>query len=94
MSDYGWSGKNLQISHGSAYKIIFSWLGCHEVCARLALKQLTVLHNQTHLDICQEHLNRYGNECDTLGGIVSGDKTWIDHIEPESKWQCMEWKRP
>jgi hypothetical protein len=33
------------------------------------------LHNQTHLDICQEHWKLYGNECDTLDGIVSGDKT-------------------
>ncbi|PNF13580.1 hypothetical protein B7P43_G18274 [Cryptotermes secundus] len=51
---------HLKISHGSAYEIIHNRLGFHKVCARWVPKQLTVLHKQTHLDICQQHLEHYG----------------------------------
>ena len=46
----------LYISHGSAYEIIHNRLGFHKVCARWVPKQLTMLHKQTHLDICQQKL--------------------------------------
>ncbi|PNF15535.1 hypothetical protein B7P43_G16529, partial [Cryptotermes secundus] len=66
-----------------------------KVCARWVPKQLTVLHKQTRLDICQQHLDRYGNERDVfLDRIITGDETWIHHCEPESKRQSMEWKHP
>lgn len=44
----------LQISHGSAYEIIHNRLSFHKVCARWVPKQLTELHKQTRLDICQK----------------------------------------
>lgn len=85
----------LQISHGSAYEIIHNRLGFHKVCARWVPKQLTMLHKQTRLDICQQNLDRYGNEGDAfLDRIITGDETWIHHYEPESKRQSMEWKHP
>ena len=43
-------------------------LGFHKVCARWVPKQLTEVHKQTHMDICQKHLDRYGNEQDNLLG--------------------------
>ena len=86
---------HLKISHGSAYEIIHNRLGFHKVCARWVPKQLTVLHKQTRLDICQQHLDCYGNERDVfLDRIITGDETWIHHCEPESKRQSMEWKHP
>ena len=85
----------LQISHGSAYEIIHNRLGFNKVCARWVPKQLTQLHKQQRLDICQKHLDRYGNERDVfLNRIVTGDETWVHHYEPESKRQSMEWKHP
>ena len=85
----------LQISHGSAYEIIYSRLGFHKVCARWVPKQLTQLHKQTRLDMCKKHLDRYVNERDNfLDRIVTGDETWIHYYEPESKRQSMEWKHP
>ena len=47
----------LQISHGSAYEIMHNRLGFHKVCARWISKQLTMLHKQTRLDICQQNLS-------------------------------------
>jgi hypothetical protein len=50
-----------------------------------------MLHNQTSLDICQQHLDRYGNERDTfLDRIITGDEKWLHHCNPESKWNSME----
>lgn len=77
---------HLQISHGSAYEIIQNRLGFHKVCVRWVPKQLTVLHKQTRLDICQTHLHRYGNERDSfLDRLITGDETRIHHYEAESK---------
>ena len=56
----------LQISHGSAYEIIYNRLGLHKVCARWIPKQLKMLHKQTCLDICQQNLDRYDKERDAF----------------------------
>ena len=84
----------LQISHGSAYEM-HNKLGFHKVCARWVAKQLTEVHKQMLVDICQKHLDHYGNERDIfLDRIITGDETWVHHYKLESKWQSMEWKHP
>ena len=82
----------LQISHGSAYKLMHNKLGFHKVCARWVPKQLTEVHKQMHVDICQKHLDRFGNERDIFLDRITGDLTWVHHYELESKRQSMEWK--
>jgi hypothetical protein len=50
------------------------------------------VHKQKHLDICQQHLNHYGNEYETFfDRIVTGYGTQIHHYELENKWQSMQW---
>jgi hypothetical protein len=58
--------KGLQISHGSAYEIFHNTLGFHKICAGWVPKQLAMLYNQMPLDNYQQHLDRYGNECDAF----------------------------
>ena len=83
----------LQISHGSAYELIHNRLGFHKFCARWFPKQLTMLHKQTRLDICQKNLDRYDKEYAAfLDRIITGDETRVHHYEPECKRQSMEWK--
>jgi len=85
----------LQISHGSAYEIIHNRLGFHKVCARWVPKQLSILHKQMCLDICQQNLDHYDKEGDAfLDRIITVDETWVHHYEPECKRQIMEWKHP
>ena len=58
-------------------------------------QKLTEVHKQTHIDICQKHLDRYDNERDIfLDRIITDDKTWVHHYKLESKRQSMEWKHP
>jgi hypothetical protein len=48
-----------------------------------------------HMYNCQQHVDCYGNEHDALlNRIITGDETWIQYCEPESKQQSMEWKHP
>jgi hypothetical protein len=85
----------LQINYGYAFKIIRNRLRFHKVCARWDLKELTMLHTQTHLGIYQENWVRYGNDLDAFfGRIITGNETWISHCEPESKWHSMEGNYP
>jgi hypothetical protein len=47
------------------------------------------------LDICQQHLDHYGNKhAAFLDIIIAVDDTWIYHCELGSKQQSMEWKHP
>ena len=58
-------------------------------------KQLSVLRIETRLDICQQNLDQFDKEGDAfLDRIITGDKTWVHHYEPECKWQSMDWKLP
>ena len=47
----------LQISHGSDYELMHNKLGFHKICARWVPKQLSEVHKQTRVDICQKHLH-------------------------------------
>jgi hypothetical protein len=49
-----------------------------------------MLQHQTHLDICQHHLDHYDNEHVFLDRIITGDETWIHYCELESKRQSIE----
>lgn len=54
-----------QISHCSAYEIIHSRLAFSKVCARWIPEQLTELHKEKRLDICQKLVDVCGTEGDT-----------------------------
>ena len=85
----------LQISHGSAYEMMHNKLEFHKVFTRWVPKQLTEVHKQSRVDICQKHLNHYGNERDVfLDRIITGDETWVHHYEQESKRQSTYWNHP
>ena len=74
----------LQIIHGSAYQTMHKKLGFHKVCARWVPKQLTEVHKQTRVDICQKHLDRCGNKRDIfLDSII----TVMKHGSSSTRWR-------
>ena len=76
----------LQIRHDSTYEMLYNKFGFHKVCARLVPKQLTGVHKQTLVDICQKQLDLHGNEQDIfLDRNITGDETWVNHYEAESE---------
>ena len=82
-----------QISGTLLYDIVSSHLGCRKVCARgcpICLQRST---KKQRAACALTYLMRYHKEEDsTLSHIVTGDKTWVSHITPESKQQSLHWK--
>ena len=49
---------------------------------------------QTHMDICLEHLLQYEIEGDEfLDCIVKGDKSWCLYYDPETKCTSQQWQQ-
>jgi len=78
---------------GLLYDTGSSHSGYRKVCARWVPKMLTEEHIKTRLACALTFLMRYHKEGDgMLRHIVTGDKTWVSHITPESKQQSLHWK--
>ena len=83
----------LGISQGTAYSLVHDILGFHKVAARWVPRHLTEEHKRNRQHICSSLLERYNREGDNfLNRIITGDKTWFHHYEPETKRQSMQWK--
>ncbi|PNF18003.1 hypothetical protein B7P43_G13308 [Cryptotermes secundus] len=83
--------RKLGIGHSAVQEMIES-LGYRKVCARWVQWLLTEDHKGQQKAVTSELLQRYGHEGDDfLFCIVTGDKSWFHHFEPETKWQSMEW---
>ncbi|GFX10012.1 uncharacterized protein TNCV_4101511 [Trichonephila clavipes] len=80
------------VSRSVVYKIVTVDLNIKKLCSRWVLR----LYSKTQREgfvISLDFLNRYEEEGDDdmLSRIVTGDKTWVSHITPESRQQSMEW---
>jgi len=83
------------MSHGSAYNIVHDDLRYRTACRRWVPRNLSHDHKRAWQAICQEHFDRHACEGDDfLHQIVTGDKSWVYHYEPESKIQSMQWNHP
>jgi len=81
------------MSHGCAYSIVYDDLGYRKVCSRWVPRHLSNNPKCAWQTICQEHLDRYVREGDAfLHRIVTRDKSWVYHYDPESERQSMQWK--
>jgi transposase len=89
--DYRWvtideTAIEFNVSHGSVYNIVHNDLGYRKVCSRWVPRQLSDDHKRARQTICQEHLDHSTREVEAfLHRIVTGDKSWVNHYEPESK---------
>jgi hypothetical protein len=79
--------KQLNISIGSAYSVVYDNLQYHKVCARWVSKELMD-------DICFCHLAHYCKGGNFLQQIITGNKTWIHHYQPDTKRKSMQCKHP
>ena len=54
-------------------------------------RKFTEMNKQQQMQCCEQLLKRYRDKADGfLFNIVTGDKTWADHYDPEEKRQRME----
>jgi hypothetical protein len=71
---------------------IIHQLGYAKVCALSVPRSLTEEHKEQRKIVFSELLARYEAEGeDFLSTIVTSDKTWIHHFQPQTKRQSMEW---
>ena len=64
-----------------------------KVGARWVPRMLTQEHKEHLMQVSQDLLNQYETEGDSfLDRIITGDETWCQHYEPESKRQSVEWR--
>ena len=83
---------HLHMSHGSAHHIVHD-LQFHKVSARWVPRQLTAELKERRVDACQELLKRFEAEDDGfLGRTVTGDETWVQYHQPETKKASKEWR--
>jgi len=85
---------HLDNSIGSAYAILHDDLRYRKVCARWVPKELTVVHKRQRVEVANQFVRRYEEDPSILVRILTADKTWVHHYDPDSKRQSMEWKHP
>jgi len=77
----------------NALEMMVVTLKYRKVCTRWVPQMLTKEHEEHCMQVCQDLLNQYEAEGDSfLDRIITGDKTWCHHHEPESKRQSMDWR--
>jgi histone-lysine N-methyltransferase SETMAR len=84
----------LSVSSGSAMAIIDA-LGYSKVCARWVPRSLTTENRRKRKAISSELLECFDAEGEAFfSRIVTGDETWDNHCELETKRQSVEWHHP
>jgi len=83
---------HLDISYGSAYAILH--LGYRKVCTRWVLREFTVVQKRQRVEVATQLVRRYEEDPCVLERIVTGVETRVNHCDPGSKRQRMEWRHP
>jgi hypothetical protein len=81
-----------QVSRTLLFEIVTKKLGYHKFCARWVPKMLTDRHKEQRMGAALTFLEAYHDHGDALlDRIVTGDETWVKHVNSETKLQSMEW---
>jgi len=83
---------HLDISYGSAYAILH--LGYRKVCARWVPREFTVVQKRQRVEVATQLFRRYEEDPSILERIVTGVETRVNHCDPGSKRQRIEWRHP
>ena len=84
----------LGISHGSVSTILHDRLGMRKLTARWVPKSLSDEQMATRASVCSTLFKRFRSKDDFLLRLVTVDKTWVRHNEPENKAQSRQWVGP
>ncbi|GFV05780.1 histone-lysine N-methyltransferase SETMAR [Trichonephila clavipes] len=80
------------ISRTVLYETVTGKLGYWKFCARWVPKMLTEIHKTSRMSAALEFLSRYHTDGeDFLNRMVTGDETWVAHVNVETKQQSMAW---
>lgn len=81
-----------QVSRTLLFEIVTQRLRYHKFCARWVPKILTDHHKGQRMGAALSFLEAYDRHGDSLlDCIVTGDETWVKHVNCETKLQSMQW---
>ncbi|GFW83103.1 histone-lysine N-methyltransferase SETMAR [Trichonephila clavipes] len=81
------------VGRTTLHKVVSEKLKFRKLYARWVPRLLTEENKLKIMACAFDFLDRYHKEGDQfLERIVTGDETWVSHINPESKRQSMEWR--
>ena len=85
----------MKISSGSLTRIFVDCLGVKKRCGRLVPHNLSEEQNLGRVDWCSHMLRKFdGGRSSSVWDIVTGDATWVDQYDPETKQQSAVWVFP
>jgi hypothetical protein len=82
------------ISYGSCQSLLTENLNMRRVAAKFVPLLLTQDQKNRRLDICQDLKKQVENYADFLSKVITGDETWINGYDPETKQQSSQRKSP
>ena len=74
-----------QTSRTTLYRIVMDRLGYHKFCARWVPKQLTDFHKTQRMGSALMFLQRYWEKGDKFDRIMTGDETWVQFVNAQTK---------
>jgi len=80
------------VSIGSVHTIVTADLGSRRVSAKLVPKLLTMEQKQLRLEIAQDMLDCVESDSNFLYTVITGDESWVNGYDPETKSQSSQWK--
>ena len=85
--------KTQGISIGSIQTILSEVLHMKKFSARWVLRMLTEDQKKTRVNVSRKLLSLYQQDTEGfLARIITQDKIWVHHFDPETKKQSMQWK--
>jgi hypothetical protein len=86
--------EDLNISYGSVQNIVTTDLNMRLVKAKFVPRVLTVEQKQQRLSISLELRDCAASDSSFLGNVATGDDTWVNGYDPETRVQSSRWKSP
>ena len=84
----------LSVCKGSVYNST-DVLGYSKASARWVARSVTGYHKTVREEVCSDLPSGYEAHSESfMSWIVTGDKTWVHHFEPQTKGRSVEWHHP
>lgn len=86
--------EELSLNRESVRTILVQELGMRKVCAKMVPKLLSDDQKEHRVNVCQDLLEKIGEDPEFLGRVITGDETWVFQYDPETKRQSLQWMTP
>jgi hypothetical protein len=82
------------ISYGSCKSILTEILNMRRVAAKFMPCLLTQDQKNRSLEVCHDLKKLVEDDPDFVSKVITGDETWINGYDPETKQQSSQWESP